>query len=292
MNFILLKSRAKINIALDVIGKRPDGYHELQTIMQTLNLYDSILIKKVDKFPFKLVCNLCWLPTDEKNIVHKTANLLIERYNIKEGVFIELQKNIPVSAGLGGGSGNCAATLIGMRKLFNLPITNRELSEIGASLGADVPYCLKRGTVLAEGIGDKLTKLPSHPPVHVVLVRPPVAVSTAMVFGKLKLNEITVRPNIPAIMQALEQGDVKNIAGNFCNVLETVTHKLHPVILDIKNKLTEQDALGTLMSGSGPTVFAYFHDYRSAKKAISEIKKSFPNIRDIFLSSIFNPKKH
>ncbi len=290
MNFIQLKSRAKINLALDVISKRPDGYHELQTVMQTLSLHDTILIKKIDKFPFKLVCNLCWLPVDERNIVHKTAHLLINRFNIKDGIFIELQKNIPVSAGLGGGSGNCAATLIGMRKLFNLPLSNRELSEIGASLGADVPYCLIRGTVLAKGIGDKLTNLPPHPPTHVVLVRPPVAVSTAMIFSKLNLKNISKRPNINKLIRQIEIGSVKGIAKNFCNVLEDVTCNIHPMISEIKLKLLECGALGALMSGSGPTIFAYFEQYELAKHAINQIKTYFPSIRDVFLSSIFNPR--
>ncbi len=286
-----MKARAKINLALDVINRRQDGYHNLVSIMQTLSLYDTLLIKKVDKFPFKFVCNTKWLPTDDKNIVFKTAKLLINEYNIKDGVFIELVKNIPISAGLAGGSSDCAATLIGMRKLFDLPISNDELLSIGKSLGADVPYCIMRGTMLAEGIGEKLTPIiPPHPSnVYVLLVRPPIFVSTATVFKKLDLNKVTERPNIGGIIRHIRKGDIRGVARNFCNVLETVTINMHPIILDIKNTMQSCNTLGCLMSGSGPTVFGYFERKEHAFFAASVIKKRFPAIRDIFITTIFNP---
>lgn len=291
MDYIYLKARAKINLALDVISKREDGYHNLIMIMQTLNLHDTIYIKKADANTLKLSTNINRLPVNEKNIVYKAAQVLIEKYNIKDGVIINLHKNIPISAGLGGGSSDCASTLIGMRTLFKLNITNDELLQIGKSLGADVPYCLQRGTMLAEGIGDKLTKLPDHPPVYVLLAKPPINVSTALIFSQFDNTKVMSRPNIEEMITNLKNKNLKKVASGFCNVLETVTEKMHPIIISIKEIMISNNALGAIMSGSGPTVYGYFENKKDANKAFACINSDFPEIDEIHLTNIFNPNQ-
>lgn len=291
MDCIYMKARAKINLALDVLSKRPDGYHEMKMVMQTLRLYDGIYIKRINKPKIKLACECKWLPLDEKNLVYKAAQVLIDKYSITDGVFIEINKVIPVSAGLAGGSSDCAATLLGMKKLFNLPISRKELLEIGKSLGADIPYCLTGGTILAEGIGEKLTHLPSHPNVSIVLVKPPIKVSTAFVFENLNLEKIKIHPNIDKMISCIQRQNLEGISNEFINVLETVTEEMHPIITDIKEILLSYNAIGTLMSGSGPTVFAYFRKREEALRAIEGIKASNPEIHEIFLTSIYNPNR-
>ncbi len=287
MNHIYLKANAKINLALDVIKKRDDGYHDLKMLMQSVGLHDTLLIKKVDKFPYKFVCNKRWLPTDDRNIVNRASKLLIERYNIKDGIFIELKKNIPVCAGMGGGSSDCAATLIGMRRLFSLPVSNEELMAIGKELGADVPFCLIRGTALAEGIGERLTPLKPHPKnVFIVILTPQIYVSTVTVFKNLDLSKITERPDINGMIEVMNAGDIKTLASMFCNVLETVTIPMYPIIAEIKEALMESGAMGALMSGSGPTVFGYFDDRLKADAALRIARKRFPDIREAFLTSV------
>lgn len=288
MNHINLKANAKINLALDVLGKREDGYHDMKMVMQTLKLHDTIFIKKFNKRRIKLVTNLKWLPVDEKNLVHKAITLIQKNYNVNSGVFVEVTKNIPVSAGLAGGSADCAAALIGMRRLFNLLIPNSELLEMAKSLGADVPYCLMQGTALAEGIGEKLTKISPHPPVYVVLAKPNINVSTASVFKSLDLSTLQVRPDIDTMIKNIEAGNLEEISNGFCNVLETVTETNYPVIRDIKNIMVRQGAMGALMSGSGPTVFGYFKDKSDAYSAIRNIRLNVKNVREIYLTGIFN----
>ncbi len=288
MKQIYLKAYAKINLGLDVLRRRDDGYHDLKTIMQSVCLYDTILIKKVAKFPYKFVCDSNRLPSDDKNIVNKAAKLLIEKYDIKDGVFIGLTKKIPISAGLGGGSSDCAATLVGMRRLFQLPITNDELMQIGKSLGADVPFCIMRRTALAEGIGENLTRIkPTYPNnLYVVLVRPPVFVSTQAVFKKLNLTEQTNHPNIDLTQALLEEGNIVEAAKSLGNVLEDVTTEMHPIINELKEKLCEYGAVNAIMSGSGPTVFGLFMDKQAALKAVYNIKHDYSNIKEVFLTTM------
>lgn len=288
MNYISLKANAKINLALDVIDKRDDGYHNLNMIMQTLKLHDNILIKKSNRVKLKLITNLGWLPVDERNLVHKAVSLIQKNYNVTSGVVVEIKKNIPISAGLGGGSADCAAALIGMRRLFNLLIPNNELLQIAKTLGADVPYCLMQGTVLAQGIGDKLTKLEPHPPVYVLLAKPNISVSTAGVFKSLDLQSIDKSPNINNIIKNIQLGNIKGIANNFCNVLESVTEVNYPIIKEIKKIMYNHGAMGALMSGSGPTVFAYFEHKKDAIATIKYLKQNKKSVREIYLTGIFN----
>lgn len=287
MEKIKLFARAKINPVLDVIERLDNGYHNLKMILQTVNLIDTITISKISTNKINLKTNLFWLPTDRKNLVYKTAEYLKKNYNIKEGININLYKRIPVSAGLAGGSTDCAATLIGIRNLFKLPISNNELFKIGKELGADVPFCLLRGTALAEGIGEKLTPIHYFPYCYIVVAKPSISVSTESVFSSLNLSNIKERPDVEKVIYYLEQQDLKGICDNLCNVLETVTIERHPIIGKIKETMIGKGALGSLMSGSGSSVFGI---YTSKKKAISTIKEIQNKyyIKDVFLTTPFN----
>lgn len=291
MQYINLRAHAKINVALDVVGKREDGYHNIKTVMQSLWLHDRLFIRKIDKFPYKFVCDMRYVPKDDRNIINKAAALIIKNYDIKSGVFIKLIKKIPIAAGLGGGSADCAATLIGLRNLFSLPISNDELMEIGRSLGADVPFCLLGGTALAEGIGERLTPLPNSNlrGTFVVLVRPPVYVSTRDVFSAFNFLDVMQKPDFDGIYYCLANGDVQGLAERLCNSLEMVTVNMHPVIKDIKVSLLRHGALGSVMSGSGPTVFGIFDDKQKAIDAVYNIRIENPKIKEIFLTTMYNP---
>ena len=273
---IRLKARAKINLTLDVTGKREDGYHLLETIMQTVQLYDGIYMKKLDKPEIKLKTNLPWLPVDERNLAWKAANLMRETYGIKGGVFIEIDKRIPVAAGLAGGSTDCAAVLVGMNRLFDLRLSERELEELAGRLGSDIPYCVRRGTVLCEGVGEIMTNV-EHPcpECYVVLAKLPVSVSTVSVYKGLKWDQVEEHPDTQAMLDAMAEGDVAKMGRLLCNVLETVTIEMHPKIAEIKTRLMELGAEGALMSGSGPTVFALFKDREKARKAAALVKREF-----------------
>lgn len=289
MKYLNLKARAKINTALDVLGKREDGYHELRMIMQTVNLCDNIFIKRIDEDKIELTSNLNWLPTDKRNLMYKAADLIRNRYNITEGVAMDLTKTIPVAAGLAGGSSDCAAVIIGMNRLFDLSLSIEEMLSIGKELGADVPYCIMRGTVLAEGIGEKLTRLKPFPNCFVLLCKPNINVSTAAVFKNLDLSNITAHPDIDAMVENIEKGDIKSIAYGMCNVLESVTIKNYPIIADIKNKMLEMAAIGSMMSGSGPTVFGFYESYEKGLAALKEIRRVF-HVKEVYLTTIFNER--
>lgn len=290
MEHINLKARAKINLTLDVTGKRADGYHDLKMIMQTVTLYDGVYIKRIGRKGIKLKSNLDWLPSDEKNIAYRAASLLQNEFNIKEGIFIELNKRIPVAAGLAGGSSDCAAVLVGMNRIFELNLTIEKLMEYGLMLGSDVPYCISRGTALAEGVGERLTYISPFPECYIVLAKPTVNVSTAYVYKNLDLSNIKIRPKTNKMIEAINRGDVVDASSNLCNVLETVTIPLYPVIDEIKVDLKTLGATGSLMSGSGPTVFGIFTDKDLAVKAALFIKTKY-NIRDVFVTGIFNNNK-
>jgi 4-diphosphocytidyl-2-C-methyl-D-erythritol kinase len=287
MDCIKLKARAKINITLDVLSDRADGYHELQMIMQTVNLCDNLFIKKSDTEGITLTSNLSWLPCDERNLIYRAAKLLAERYSIKSGIYIELNKTIPVAAGLAGGSTDAAATLVGIRSLFNLKISDTELMAIGKELGADVPYCIKRGTALAEGIGEKLTELPPFPDCYVLLAKPPINVSTAAVFKAFDESVVSNRPDNKKVIECIKQNDLKAVCDQMCNVLETVTIKDYPVIAEIKQAMLENKAVGSMMSGSGPTVFGFFTNYDDGIEALRYIRQKF-HLKEIYLTTVFN----
>lgn len=287
MEYIKLKSRAKINLTLDVTAKRDDGYHDLEMIMQTVSLYDSIFIKKAEKDGIVVKTNLYYLPTDERNITFKAAKLIKEEFGIHQGVYIELTKRIPVAAGLAGGSGNCAAVIKGMNRLFNLNLSMDEMMELGARLGSDVPYCLMEGTALAQGRGEVLTPLAPCPHFYVLLSKPDISVSTAYVYKNLKLNEVKSHPNTKAVLEAIASGDKEGISQGLSNVLETVTIPYKPIVGDIKKFIENQGSLGVLMSGSGPTVFALFDKKETAKEAAKKVKDKF-KIKDVYVTEIYN----
>jgi len=287
MDYTILKARAKINIALDVLGKREDGYHDLRMIMQSVNLYDTIFIKKIQRNDIVLKTNLIWMPCDNRNLVYRAISAMKERYDIKTGVFAEITKQIPVSAGLAGGSADCAAALVGMRNLFNIDASNYKLMEIGAKIGADVPYCVMRGSVLAEGIGEKLTKLSPFPRCYILLAKPPINVSTPSVFKAIDSVDIKKHPNIDKMIIDIKNSNLKEICSGMHNVLENVTMKNYPIIEQLKNTMVKFNATGAMMSGSGPTVFGIFQKKYNAVEALKYIHRQY-KIRECYLTTIFN----
>lgn len=290
MKEIRLKARAKINISLDVIKKRDDGYHDLSMIMQTINLYDKVNLKKIKKNDIIIKTNLPFLPVNERNLVYKVIQYMREIYNIESGVFVDLYKVIPVAAGLAGGSSDAAATIKGMNKLFNLKLSFDEMLTIGGKFGADIPYCMIGGTALAEGIGDKITCLNPFPKCYIVIAKPTYSMSTASVYGNLKLNQIINRPNNKLIISAINNKDLNQISNNLCNVLETVTIAEYPHINLIKRKLIEKGALGALMSGSGPSVYGLFNNKVSAHNAMKYLKQG-SIVKYAYVTTIYNRKR-
>ncbi len=273
MDKIKLKALGKINLGLDVLGRRPNGYHDVRMVMQTVYLYDQILLEKTDKEGISLKTNLFYLPVNENNLAYRAAKMLIDEFAIKEGVHISLEKHIPVAAGMAGGSSNAAAVLYGMNRLFFFLLTDQELMERGVKLGADVPYCIMRGTVLAEGIGEELTPLPAMPKCHVLLAKPPISVSTQKVYEKLDAQKVTKHPDIDGILLGLQTGDLKKITSSMGNVLENVTITEYPQIERIKDVMKEEGALNAMMSGSGPTVFGIYDDKMLARRAAARIRE-------------------
>ncbi len=280
----IARSYAKINMTLDVLGKRSDGYHDVEMIMQTLNLFDLVLVDRT-KYGISLSTNLRYLPSNDRNIAYKAAKLFFEETGICGGVKIMIHKNIPVAAGLAGGSGNGAAVLAAMNMLFNAGLSAEELCRMGARLGADVPYCIMGGTQLSKGIGELLTPLPSPEPMLILLVKPFLSVSTADVYREIDSAEITRRPDTGAMIDAIRKNDIRAIAGNLCNVMESVTEKMYPIIGGIKTKMLKDGALGALMSGSGPTVFGIFDDYAKAYKSAESFSYQF---KDTFIARTYN----
>lgn len=272
MEQMKLQALGKINLGLDVLGRRENGYHDVRMVMQTLYLYDNIVIRKVPEPEIKVTCNLGFLPTDQSNIAWKAANLLREEFEIKEGIHIHLDKHIPVAAGMAGGSTDAAAVLFGINRMFHLKLSQQELMDRGVKLGADVPYCIMRGTVLAEGIGEILSPLPPMPKCYILIAKPPISVSTKMVYEKLDSKEIENHPNIDGILDGLREQDLRKICDNMGNVLEKVTIDAYPVIDQIKQAMLEEGAMGAMMSGSGPTVFGIFDSKKQAQKAGTKIR--------------------
>ncbi len=271
MRTIRLKAYAKVNLGLDVLRKREDGYHEVKMIMQSIDIYDRIEMKKTRKPGIFIESNLKFLPTNQDNLVYKAAKLLFDAYELRGGIVINLKKYIPVAAGMAGGSSDAAAVLYGISRMYDLELSLQELMDYGVKIGADVPFCLMRGTVLAEGIGEKLTKLSPAPDCHVVIAKPPYGVSTKWVYTTLKADELEEHPDIDGIIDAINDGDAKRMASLMGNVLETVTEKEYTSITDIKNVMKEEGALNALMSGSGPTVFGLFDNKEAAERALKKI---------------------
>lgn len=289
MNQLMLKARAKINLTLDVVGKRENGYHDLQMVMQTINLYDTIKLRKTKTSGIHLSSNYAWLPTNEKNIAYRAAQVFFENMGETGGIAIEITKRIPVAAGLAGGSTDAAATLIGLNRLFHTQYSLEELMKMGLTLGADVPFCLLRGTVLAEGIGEILTPLKPMPQTYVVLVKPPISVSTATVYKNLVLDEKIKHPDTKAMLQAIDDGDKVGIGKLMGNVLESVTIPMHTQIQTIKEDLLKYGAIGSMMSGSGSTVFGLFEDMNLAQKALRYFKIQC-NLREAYITTTYVKK--
>lgn len=290
MDTLNLKALAKINIGLDVLRKREDGYHEVRMIMQTIHLFDRLKIQKTKEAGIELSSNLYYLPVNENNLIYKSAKLLMDEFGIQEGIKVQLEKHIPVAAGMAGGSTDAAATLYGLNKMFDLGLSMEQLKERGAKIGADVPYCLMRGTALAEGIGEKLTALPPMPKCPVLVAKPGVAVSTKFVYENLNLKENAMHPDIDKLIEDIGNKDLQQTACDMGNILETVTVEHYPEIAELKKIMVEAGALNSLMSGSGPTVFGLFEDDKTAKRAYKAVRKS-GLAKQLYLTTIYNNRK-
>ena len=282
-----LQAFAKINLGLDVLGKREDGYHEVRMIMQTIRMYDQLDMRKSVEPGIHLTTNKKYIPVDENNLVWRAAKLMMDTCGIIEGVSIHLHKVIPVAAGMAGGSSDAAATLVGMNRLFHCGLSKEKLMELGVQIGADVPYCVLRGTALAQGIGEKLTVLPPMPDCWILIGKPGISVSTKYVYTTLDLNTNTVHPDIDGMKKALEDGNLYGITERMGNVLQDVTIPAYPEVERIKEQMKALGAVNAMMSGSGPTVFGIFDNEEKAQKACQKLRES-GSCQQVFLTVPFN----
>ncbi len=281
------RAYAKINIGLDVLRRRADGYHEVKMIMQTVDIYDELVLERRKQPGIELRMDNSELPSGGDNLICRAADLLFREKEITGGVNISLTKRIPIAAGMAGGSADAAAALRGVNELFDLGYSLTELQALGVGLGADIPYCLAGGTMLSEGIGEILTPLPAPPAAHLVIAKPDVNVSTAFVYGNLHADRLAWHPDIDGMIAALQRGDLDGITGRLGNVLETVTVKAHPVIEQIKELLRKQGAENALMSGSGPTVFGIFKEKETAARAAEAVERG-RLAKQIFVTTFYN----
>lgn len=279
MNSIDLKSRAKVNLSIDVLGKREDGYHLVEMIMQTIDLYDKLKITEIEENSILIKSNSLDIPLNEDNIMYKAVNLLKNQFNIEKGIEISIEKNIPVAAGMAGGSSNAAAVLVGLNKLWNLGLSENELKDIGLKLGADVPFCITGGSALAEGIGEELTNIKGLPEdLNILVCKPNIFVSTKEVYQSLNMDKVKRRPQNKELIDALQKEDVKFISENMVNVLEEVTSLKYSEIGQIENIMIKNKALGSMMSGSGPTVFGLFDNKDCAIKAKEDLQAKYNQV--------------
>ena len=274
MDDILLQARAKINLYLDVINKRPDGYHNVKMIMQQIGLYDEVYIKKEDK-GITLETNVSFLPTGEDNIAFKAAKLILERYEINQGVYIHINKRIPIAAGMAGGSTDAAAVIKGLNKIFKLNLSLEKMMELGLTLGADVPFCFLEGCALAEGIGEKLTPIEGLDKGWLVLSKPNMGISTREAYKNLNLDDTREKMDIQVLIEALKSGEIYAIGKSLYNIFEEGIFNRYPMVKDIKDKMLQYGALGSIMTGTGPTVFGIFKDYEKAKSAYTNFLKYY-----------------
>lgn len=268
------KAYAKINLGLDVIRRRPDGYHEVKMIMQTVDIWDLLTFQKSREPGIFITIDKEELPADKNNLIYKAAQMIMAEYGIREGVEISLEKNIPIAAGMAGGSTDAAAVFYGMKELFGLDMTKENMKKTGLKIGADVPYCIEGGTALSEGIGEILTPLPAPPCAHLVIAKPDINVSTKYVYENLHADTLSNHPDIDGMVQALKEENLQGITERMGNVLETVTVKEYPVISRIKEEMMREGAENALMSGSGPTVFGIWRKEEKAKQAFGKIKEA------------------
>ncbi|MCH5266034.1 MAG: 4-(cytidine 5'-diphospho)-2-C-methyl-D-erythritol kinase [Lachnospiraceae bacterium] len=267
MDSTWINAPAKINIGLDVLRRREDGYHEVKMIMQSIRLFDRLTLTKSREPGIRLTTNLHFLPVNEDNLVYKSAKLLMEEFQIDGGLDIQLDKRIPVAAGMAGGSTDAASCMLALNHLYKLGLSKRQLMKRGLSLGADIPYCVMKGTALSEGIGEKLSTIPQMPDCYILIAKPGIHVSTRFVYTNLVLDDNTPHPDIESMITAMRNRDLHDLCAHLGNVLETVTIPAHPEIAEIKKCMIENGALGSLMSGSGPTVFGIFDDFDKAMAA-------------------------
>ncbi len=272
MDSITLKSRAKINLSLDILSILPNGYHEVEMIMQQIDLYDLVTVEKIPT-GIEVSSNLYYLPTDQSNIAWKAAKLLIDTYQIESGVKIHLEKKVPVAAGLAGGSANAAAVLRAMNEIFELNLSDTCLMEHGLTLGADVPFCLMTGAAIARGIGEKLEPINGLDNVWVLLSKPNIGVSTREVYKAYDRHDVLRHPDTLRVAEAAGKGDLQTLSKEMYNVLEEVTTSLYPTVAEVKRKIHQSGASAVMMSGSGPTVFGLFTSYDRGQKAEKQLRK-------------------
>jgi len=281
IDFMKIKAYGKINIALEVVGKREDGYHLLRMIMQNIDLYDLIELNEKRSNDITIECNKPYVPKDDRNLAYKAARLFMDTYKINRGIHIDIVKNIPVAAGLAGGSTNAAAVLKALNEMFDVGASEQDLMDLGVKLGADIPYCIKGGTCLCEGIGEKISELKSFKDKILVLVKPPFGVSTKDVYGAIDINKIFKKVLVNELIEAIEKDDLLFVTKNMKNHLENVTLRRHPLIIKIKEDMIKMGSIGSMMSGSGPTVFGFFDDMLKAQSCYERMKKQF---NDVFIT--------
>ncbi len=284
------KAYAKINLGLDVTGKRKDGYHIVSMIMQNVDLYDTLTFEKNDTGEIILNASSPKIPTDDSNLICKVAKQLREKYGVKDGVSVYLEKRIPVAAGMAGGSTDGAATYMALNELWNLGLDTKTMCELAVKLGADIPYCIIGGTALAEGIGEELTTISDMPKCHLIIAKPDIDVSTGWVYKTLDSKEIENHPDIAGVRTAIENDDLKGMCEKIGNVLEYVTASKYSVINDIEKIMEDNGAVKAFMTGSGPTVFGVFDSEQKAKEAVEAVKTS-GLAPELFLTKPINPNK-
>ena len=284
MERVARKAYAKINIGLDVLRRREDGYHELKMIMQTVDICDELVFERTEEPGIVIQTDRDELPVDGNNLIHKAADLLFREKGITEGVRITLIKRIPIAAGMAGGSSDAAATMWGLNELFGMGYSIEELQKLGVRLGADIPYCLVGGTMLSEGIGEILTPLPTPPDCFLVVAKPDINVSTGFVYGNLHADQLTYHPDIDGMVEALHEGSLCGITDRLGNVLETVTIREYPVVEELKGLMRSMGAENALMSGSGPTVFGIYKERETAEAAARAVKEKRPAVQ-IFVTT-------
>ena len=280
-----LRALAKINLGLDILRKREDGYHEVRMIMQTIQMYDVLEMKRVRKPGISLSVNYSYIPNDERNLVYKAAKLLMDEFQVKEGVDIRLEKFIPVAAGMAGGSSDAAAAMVGINHLFKLGLSEKDLMDRAVNIGADVPYCIMRGTALAEGIGEKLTRIAQVPDCYVLIGKPGIGVSTKTAYESLQLDKIQSHPDIDGMIRDIENGNLLAMTDKMGNVFESGIIGKYPVIGEIKDLMEANGALKAMMSGSGPTVFGIFDD-REKMEAAAEVLRESRLAKTVFATEV------
>ncbi len=271
---ITRKAYAKINLGLDVIGRRDDGYHLVKMIMQSIDLYDELSFEKTTDGSITIITSNAKIPTDNHNLIWKVANQLQQTYGVKDGVIVSLKKFIPMAAGMAGGSTDAAATYLALNELWKLGLSRKEMCDLGVKLGADIPYCICGGTALSEGIGEELTFLRDMPSCHILIAKPAIDVSTAWAYQTLDSAPIENHPDIDGMIQAIDKGNLQGITDRLANVLEPVTAGRYTIIEEIRQVMLSNGAMGARMSGSGPTVFGIFENKNlsGAEHAVNELR--------------------